>query len=335
MSDPHICFEAIQFSAVTPKGFSDVSILTAGEALGHGVVIDERTIEQFIAATLGKTLPAYLTHGGAQGDRLGNEIGMFSGFYRDGMKVRANFRFLQSFIDHERDEYATLTELAKAYPDQLGISPVVRITRVWTLADGSEVDAVDDQKPEGATGNMPAMRVLGVKSCDFVKTPAANTALFAAKVDEKPASNSPSMANETIALAAHNEALAAKTAEIAALSTKHTADLAALEAKHVEVVAALNAKVTEAEAIIKKAGEDKTSLEAALAAKTKEADEAKQYDMRKAGAPALQVALQTHVDSKLPAPGKTDREKWAQFAELEASDPKLAAQFQAKFMSRR
>ena len=81
MSD-HICLSDIQFSAVTKNGFKDVSILTVGEASGHGVMVDEKTIEDFVKLSIGKTIPAYLTHAGAvdasgrAADRLGKEIGM-------------------------------------------------------------------------------------------------------------------------------------------------------------------------------------------------------------------------------------------------------------------
>ena len=61
----HICFQQIQFAAVTRNGFSDVSILTAGEADGHGVMVDEETINDFMKLSMGKTIPAYLTHAGA------------------------------------------------------------------------------------------------------------------------------------------------------------------------------------------------------------------------------------------------------------------------------
>jgi len=105
----HICFEQIQFAAITEKGLQDVSILTMGEAGGHGMLVDEQTIADFMRLSLGKTIPAYLTHEGARDpdtgralDRLGKEIGMFSGFYRDGNKVRArNFQFLDSFKNAE------------------------------------------------------------------------------------------------------------------------------------------------------------------------------------------------------------------------------------------
>lgn len=333
-ANDHVCFEQISFAAVTPKGFSDVSILTEGEALGHGVYVDERTIEQFTALALGKTIPAYLTHEDAMQDRLGEECGMFSGFYRDGNRVRArNFVFLNAFIENEDEEYSTLVELAKNYPDQLGISPVMRVAFAWVLNDGTEVPA-EGVRPENALRDMPSLRVLGILSCDFVKTPAANVALFAAKVDgenkEQVMSNKP----EVIELAKHTEALTAKDAEIATLSAQHKEAVAALETKHAEAIAALEAKVSESTKALEAAATEKSELTKALDAEKAARAEAEKYDIRKAGGEAIEARFSEIQKAMLPEPAKNDAGKWAQYAELEAKDKAAAAQFHAKYLSR-
>lgn len=330
----HVCLSRIAFEQATAKGFDAVSILSAGEARGHGILVDETTIAQFIGATLGKTVPSYLTHEDAGTDRLGDEIGMFSGFYREGLRVRANFRFLQSFIDNEPEEYGTLTELATEYPDQLGISPVIRLALTWPMPDGTE-QADTGMRPDGSVTDMPCVRVLGVDSCDFVKTPAANTALFSAKVDDTPTTKPITMPENTILLTAHNEVLAAKDGELVALATSHKDAIAALEAKHTEAVTALSAKLAEVESTLTAANAEKAALTATLAAKTLEADEAAKYDMRKAGAPALETALSSFAEQQLPAPAKTDRQRWEQYAELAAKDLTAAQLFEAKYLSRK
>jgi protein-tyrosine-phosphatase len=310
----HICFEQIEFAAVTDKGLSDVSILTMGEAGGHGMIVDETTIEQFMKLSMGKTIPAYLTHAGAVDeagrpkDRLGKEIGMFSGFYRDGNKVRAkNFQFLEAFKTAEPKTHATLLEMARNFADKLGISPVLRHAKAWIMGDGKEVPAKDGVRPVEALNAFPSMRLSGLLSCDFVQQPAANVGLFEAKVDPKPNTET-TMTAETILLSKHTE-------EITVLSTQHKDAIAALETKHKEAVTALEAKANEAIAQLAKATEDNKGLTAALAAKTHEAEESAKYDMRKAGGEALQVALESR-QSKLPAPASTDAGKWAQYAEL-------------------
>lgn len=335
-ANDHVCFEQISFAAVTPKGFSDVSILTEGEALGHGVYVDERTIEQFTALALGKTIPAYLTHEDAMEDRLGKECGMFSGFYRDGNRVRArNFVFLNAFIENEDEEYSTLVELAKNYPDQLGISPVMRVAFAWVLNDGSEVPA-EGIRPENAVRDMPSLRVLGILSCDFVKTPAANVALFAAKVDGTDDKQPDLMATATnvIELSKHTEALSAKDAEIATLSAQHKDAVAALEAKHSEAIKAFEAKLAESTKALEAAASKESELTKALEAEKAARAQAEQYDIRKAGGEAIEARFSEIQKAMLPEPAKNDAGKWAQYAELEAKDKAAAAQFHAKYLSR-
>ncbi len=311
----HQTYERIAFAAATAKGFSDVSIISLGEAKGHGVLVDERTLEQLASLTLGKSIPAYLTHAGAQSDRLGGEIGMFSGFYRDGDRIRAQFSFLRSFMEQNAKLHSTLVELAKEYPDQLGISIVALTQAAWPMSDGSEMFD-DGYRPELALNALPSLRVLQIKSADFVQTPAANVGLFEAKVDAGKTSKTTMSAEKTIALSAHTEALDAKQAEIVTLQTQHTDALAALAATHQTALSALQSQVTELTAKVAQANTARAGAETALAAMTNERDEALKYDMRKAGAPALEVALAQKAGAKLPAPADTSAKRWEQYAEL-------------------
>jgi hypothetical protein len=312
----HICFEQIQFAQATEKGLQDVSILTIGEANGHGMLVDEKTISDFIKLSMGKTIPAYLTHEGAQDketgrplDRLGKEIGMFSGFYRDGNKVRAkNFQFLDSFKSAEPKTHATLVEMAKNFAENLGISPVMRHFRAWVNKDGSEIKADGDNVPASAMNKHPSMRLRDLLSCDFVQKPAANLGLFEAQVDETTSTNSSTMSADTILLTKHTE-------EVTSLQTQHKDAVSALETKHKDAVAILEKKANDAVAALAVVQESEKSMKAALAAKTLEAEEAAKYDMRKAGAPALAIALESRQD-KIPAPADTDKAKWEQYTAL-------------------
>lgn len=309
----HICFEQIEFAAATEKGLQDVSILTMGEADGHGMIVDEQTIADFMRLSLGKTIPAYLTHEGAQDpatgkpkDRLGHEIGFFSGFYREGNKVRAkNFQFLDAFKTNAPHTHATLVEMAKNFAENLGISPVLRHFKAWVLKDGSEVRADGENVPSAALNQFPSMRLRDLLSCDFVQKPAANLGLFEAKVDDK---TTTIMSADTILLSKHTE-------EIASLSTQHKDAVAALETKHKEALAVLQKKADDAVAALAVATEKEKSLTSSLAAKTQEAEEAAKYDMRKVGAAALQIALESRQD-KIPAPAATDAAKWEQYTAL-------------------
>jgi len=233
---------------------------------------------------------------------------MFSGFYRDGDKVRAkNFQFLEAFKSAEPKAHATLLEMAKSFADKLGISPVMRHVKAWVTGDG-EIPFDGKSVPSGALNSMPSMRLRDLLSCDFVQRPAANVALFSAQVDQKPTNTETIMTAETILLTKHTE-------EITSLSTQHKDAIAALEAKHKDAVTALEAKHNEAVAQLAKETERAAGLVTALAAKTQEAEEAAKYDMRKAGGEALQVALSAR-GPKLPEPAATDMGRWEQYAAL-------------------
>lgn len=313
---PKVCFQrSFRFGAVNEDGFSDVTILTGGtEAEGHGLFVDEAAIAQAMTLLMGATLPAYLTHDDAWEDRLGEEIGIFSGFYREGLKIKAKtFKFLRSFMANDAEDYEKLVELAQVMPDQFGTSIVFQGDCVWPCADGTEVCGMYP-KPDNCSADMPCIRFGKIESCDFVKSPAVNDGLFQAHVDGKP-QGKPIMANDSIALSAHSAALAAKDGELAVLSQQHKDAVIALEAKHASAVSAFESKINDQVAALAKAKVDSDGLTAALAAKSSEADEAAKYDMRKAGAGALEIALSSRGPA-LPEPARSDSDKWNQYSAL-------------------
>lgn len=275
------------------------------EAGGHGVYIDERSIETCAAVLIGRSVPSYLTHAGAASDRLGKEIAVTSGVYREGLKVKArSLQFLDAFGRHDPQTRDKLVELAQNYPDQLGISLVVAFNRAWVLRDGTEVDG-ELPKPADAVRNIPSIRVTDVRSADLVQKPAANLGLFEAKIDDK---TTTIMSADTILLTKHTE-------EIASLSTQHKDAVSALETKHKGELAILEKKANDSVAALAVAQEDAKKLTATLAAVTSERDEAAKYDMRKAGGEALNVALQSRSE-KIPAPANTDSGRWEQYTAL-------------------
>jgi hypothetical protein len=166
----------------------DAVILTGEtEALGHGVYVDEAGVQQAAKLLLGRSLPAYATHDGLwRGDRLFEQIGFFSGFYLDGLKLRASqFSFLRAFEEHQPEKRDILLELAESAPTEFGLSIVFDGEAVWKLEDGTETPAMSMRRPEGALGDMPVQRFARIESADFVKSPAANPeGLFSAQVDQ-------------------------------------------------------------------------------------------------------------------------------------------------------
>lgn len=163
----------------------DVSLMTEGEALGHGCWCDTKTLQSVFALAQKSPVKAYLTHGSFfEPDRLGDEIGLYSGLYIDGNQLKAKqFTFFKSFREGEPKKYSALMELAQADASLFGVSLSFSGNLVWVLSDGSEVPADDDDMPEGAVRDMPSVRVTRVYSADMVSDPAANpNGLFDARL---------------------------------------------------------------------------------------------------------------------------------------------------------
>jgi hypothetical protein len=183
----NFCLEAQSPSKVDREAgrIEGISIISAGEAKGHHMMISQKTLESSITLLLGKSLPAYVSHGGASGDRLLTEAGYFSEFYRDKDKIRANkFVALESFKKYEAEKYERLFEIAEVAPESFGVSIVFEGQLFWEMADGSEMGMdVGFEAPENARFSVPTVRPLAITSADFVDTPAANGALFSGKVD--------------------------------------------------------------------------------------------------------------------------------------------------------
>jgi len=182
------CLEAQEPTRVDKENgiIEGISILTTGEAKGHQMMISQKTLESSITLMLGKSLPAYLSHAGATGDRLLTEAGFFSGFYREKNKIRARrFTALETFKEYDREKYDRLFEIAQVAPETFGVSIVFEGQLFWEMSDGSEesIQAGLDA-PENARFEYPTVRPLKITSADFVDTPAANTALFSSKGDK-------------------------------------------------------------------------------------------------------------------------------------------------------
>jgi hypothetical protein len=304
--------------AADAEGLKNVSLITVGlEAAGHGIYLDDKTAETAMKRLLGRSVKSYLKHDGAGGDRLGQEIGFFSGVYRAGQQIKATaFQFLESFRKDAGAVADRLIEMAQKAPDQFGVSLVLEYSPVWVMPDGNEVQASrGEPAPEGALYGMPVMRVLDVISADFVGRPAANpNGLLSADASQpvveansqstelnKMDSDTPAAATaettslETVTTAASTTAavtvvdvaaLAAKDGEIAVLAAK----LADAEKAHVAALAEKDAKLTELSATLA-TGEDELvgALDELEQAEARIAELAN-FDARKLGIPPLRIA---------------------------------------------
>ena len=146
------------------KQFKGISVITAGPALGHGMIIDADTLEQVVQAgnDLGQ-VKVLSDHSSS----VSNIIGYLENFTLDGGRVRADLTLFES---HEG--FAYFSELIGTLPGQIGFS--ISFSGVPRMAeDGTQLADVST-----------------LYSVDLVTTPAANpTGVYSARVDTRKSLN--------------------------------------------------------------------------------------------------------------------------------------------------
>jgi hypothetical protein len=220
------------------KKFKGISVITAGPALGHGMVIDAETLSQVVEKGNEAGQVKVLSD---HSSSVSNIIGYLENFGLDGGRVRADLTLLES---HEG--FAYFSELLSTLPGQIGFS--ISFSGVPRMADD---------------GTMLA-DVQTLFSVDLVTTPAANpTGVYSARVDtaklamvkepsvvetkiEAAAEAAPAAPAAPVAVFNAEEAIAALAAKIETLSQQF-ADLvtAKLEAAVVEAAPAADAPAAE------------------------------------------------------------------------------------------
>jgi hypothetical protein len=221
------------------KKFKGISVITAGPALGHGMVIDAETLNQVVEKGNEAGQVKVLSD---HSSSVSNIIAYLENFYVDGGRVRADLTLLES-----HDGFAYFSELLSTLPGQIGFSiSFSGIPR--EAADGTQLADVQT-----------------LFSVDLVTTPAANpTGVYSARVDsikavtmekttpapeaklEAAAEAAPAAPAAPVAVFNAEEAIAALAAKIETLSQQF-ADLvtAKLEAAVVESAPADEAPVAE------------------------------------------------------------------------------------------
>lgn len=161
-----------------------VSLISVGPALGHGLYVDQKSLETIIDELEGTKLPAYITHRGALfEDRLTREIGIFTNFRVEDDRILGDFQAFDSFREDDTRKFNRLFELAEKMPEKFGLSIVFSADSAWAT-DVGDVDT--DDKPDDALFAFPSIRVEEVSSADFVDQPAANQRGLFDKIDTKP-----------------------------------------------------------------------------------------------------------------------------------------------------
>lgn len=142
------------------KLFKGISVITAGPALGHEMVIDATTLEQVVEmGNEAGQLKVISDHSGS----ISCILGYLENFRLDGGRVRADLTLLESHSD-----FSYFSELLTTLPGQIGFSISF------------------DGYPEAADDGTRLARLKFLASCDLVLRPAANpTGVFHARVDSK------------------------------------------------------------------------------------------------------------------------------------------------------
>lgn len=211
-----------------------VSVITVGEALGHGSFIDATTLSQMeaCAKTYANGLKVVDRHTRGS-DSIFATVGALRNFRIEGNQLRADLHLLKS-----ETNTAKLLEMAETIPDTFGLSV--------SFSGGSEV--IDGR---------PYDRCTELYNAALVDVPAANpTGLFSAEVDARRLVKKTLMTPEEIAKACTDmaERMSKFEAALSALTTKSadapepSAELSALKAQVTELSANL-AKVPDVNAI--------------------------------------------------------------------------------------
>lgn len=148
-----------------------------GEAKGHGMELDEVTLDQIVA--LGNKVPsgvkARFGHPNECTPALGTFLGVRKNFRRDGRYVRADLHMSEA----ARKEYAEhVLAMAELHPEKIGNSVVVSGIREFRRdADGRRL------RNEQGKELLPVLRVTDLHAVDVVDEPAAGDGMFAAPIE--------------------------------------------------------------------------------------------------------------------------------------------------------
>jgi hypothetical protein len=137
-----------------------VSVITVGEAEGHELMIDTKTLEQVKtqAETFSDGLKVRMNHPDNGQATIQSIVGSLKNFRIEGKSVRADLHLLKS-----DENFDKIIELAETQPENFGLSIVF----------SGKAETEDDVK---------LARCTEIYACDLVDTPAANpTGLFSKK----------------------------------------------------------------------------------------------------------------------------------------------------------
>lgn len=165
-----------------------VTAMNEGEALGHFVWADNKTISQTVALLQGKRLPSRFGHTTMSENAMGKKVGHGVNWRVDGQSVRHDMQLLEAakvspVFGQDPVEY--LLQMAEKSPEAMGESFVVKHGLAWLMEDGTDAEYLyrwmdtpndypdydkesEDRRPLGAIYPYPSIRPTSFYSIDFV-----------------------------------------------------------------------------------------------------------------------------------------------------------------------
>ena len=161
----------------------EVSLITTGEILGHGMFLNEAGLDSFLECVDGTQVKAYYKH--SDENEALSSIGFFDNFQKkkkeDGeYQIVGDFSGLNAWKDGNEKEYNTFFELAEKAPEVFGISVEALINSGFYNEEGSLI-MLDDELPEDQETKIYAF-CEKVLAWSVVSSPATNpNGLFSQK----------------------------------------------------------------------------------------------------------------------------------------------------------
>lgn len=193
------------------------SVMSLGEAKGHGFAADETTLEQLVALGNGTQggMKTRVRHPGKENDGFARYLGKSTLFRREGDRVVADMQLSQSaFVSPEGDYGSYLMARAEEDASGFGASPEIE----YTLKNNGP-------------GKLPTLRLKSLKAIAVVDDPATNTAFFSclsAKDDDMADAN---LETKNAELSAERDLLAEEVTRLKTRVTTLESDVTAKSAE--------------------------------------------------------------------------------------------------------
>lgn len=174
-----------------------MSVVTEGEALGHGLWLDGEFLDSVVTAGNAKKggIKSRFTHPGLSSDGLGTMLGKVSNFRRDGNRVLGDLTFAKTAFNTPNGDLASyVMDLAEESPDSFGTSIVYTPNREAEQEFASKNPGPDGKfvSPDPKNKrNYRHARLAALSADDVVDDPAANPGGFFAAGGEVPAMMEP------------------------------------------------------------------------------------------------------------------------------------------------